>query len=128
MEFEGRPYGSSFNREIKKRVAAVKRISKITSYVKDGGKIRPSTAILKEIVNKEPLQDGNGTINGRDDLWHRDIVKIDIKLACKTCHMSKGIMDFAKLGYNDERTKELTSKNVVTIISDKKVFHLPKIF
>ena len=128
VEFEGRPYGSFFNRATQKRVAAAKRISKITSYVKDGDKVRPSTVILKEIVNQAAIQDSNEIINGRDDLWHRYIVKIDIKLACKTCHISKGIMDFAKLGYNSERIRELSSKNVVTIISDKKVFYLPKIF
>ena len=128
VEFEGRPYGSFFNTKTQKRVAAVKHISKITSYVKDKGEIKPSTSILKEIVNQATIQDENEKINGKDDLWHRYIVKIDIKLSCKTCHISEGIMDFAKLGYNSERTRELSSKNVVTIISDKKVFYLPKIF
>lgn len=128
VEFKGRPYGNFFDEKTKKRVAAIKLISKITSYVKDGGKVRPSTIILKEIVNKASLQDSNEIINGKDDLWHRHIIKIDLKLICSTCHRSESIMDFAKLGYNEERTRELTSENVVTIISDKKVFHLPKIF
>lgn len=128
VEFKGRPYGNFFDNKTNKRSAAVKRISKLTSYVEDDGKVRPTILILKEIANKAITHADNETINGRDDLWHRHIVKIDLKLVCKTCHTSDSIIDFTKLGYNGKRTGELTSKNVVTIISDKKVFHLPKVF
>jgi hypothetical protein len=46
---------------------------------------------------------------------------------CKTCHTGKSILDFKKLGFSEKRTSDLTTLEIVGVITKYEEFYLPEI-
>jgi hypothetical protein len=44
---------------------------------------------------------------------------------CKTCHSDKGILDFKKLGFADNRIEDLVQLNVKGMLTKYEEFFLP---
>jgi hypothetical protein len=44
---------------------------------------------------------------------------------CKTCHSEKGILDFQKLGFDENRTMDLVQLNVKGMLTKYEEFFLP---
>lgn len=48
-----------------------------------------------------------GIVSDRSFLYHQVAPKGEA-LTCDACHSSKGVLDFEKLGYGEEKTKKLS--------------------
>ncbi len=117
VEFKGKPFG-------RRSKGGVSRIISYVKEWKEGAKVVEARSV-SAAAGREAAKVSEGTINGIDDLWHKDIVKMNINLACKSCHSKGSIMDFKELGFSREKISELTGENILTIISGRDNFFLP---
>ena len=106
------------------------KFSKITPFYQKGDQLQP--AILKQDV---PL--ALDYMKVRDQLTpeQRDGVKnkfhVNVREKghdCKTCHAEKGILDFKKLGFADNRIEDLVQLNVKGMLTKYEEFYLPDLF
>jgi DNA-directed RNA polymerase subunit M/transcription elongation factor TFIIS len=123
-------FGTSYDTETGNLVEVEDRYSKIAPYFKIGEKLESAIE-----VQDAPL--ALDYMNVRDQLTpeQRDNVKkkfhVHIKPKgheCKTCHDKKGILDFRKLGFADNRIVDLEQLNIAGMITKYEKFYLPNLF
>ena len=114
VQFKGKPFGSFYDPREKAAKKAETSISRIVPFSMGEEKGRPI------IHSWEPGSD--------DDDYHKGVSRMEVIVACHTCHSPKGLMNFRALGFSSQRTTELVSMNIKALISKYESFHLPAIF
>ena len=154
FEFTGQPYGTHEKREImdheapesmvtkmlkmfdqetkkEKKVTVKHFISRIAVYTNEGDK--KSLFIntwdddrAREFLAKEKEM-GKEERKNELDFFHRDIAKKEISVACNECHSPKGILDFRKLGFSENKTKDLEYLNIKGLVTKYDTFVIPNL-
>ncbi len=65
----------------------------------------------------------------RDNVKKKFHVNIKAKgHECKACHTKKGIFEFRKLGFTENRTIDLEQLNITGMITKYEKFYIPNLF
>ncbi len=107
-------------------------LSRIAVFSKKGGKKKllmntQDNDMAKEYMSKESTlseKEKKDSIN----MFHRDIARKEVSVACNECHVSDGMMDFVKLGFGDRRSKDLQYLNIKSLVTKYDTFYFPNLF
>jgi len=155
FEYTGEPYGTLQKQEVKnekKRKSVIMKMLHILSDEKDPEE--PSH--IKHLISRIAVHKTDGDkktlfMNTQDNekarefmekeknmggserekelkFFHRDIAKKEISVACDDCHSSKGILDFRKLGFNENKAYDLQYLNIKGLITKYDTFYIPNLF
>ncbi|UCF90055.1 MAG: hypothetical protein JSW39_17370 [Desulfobacterales bacterium] len=122
--------GTSYDPETGNLVDVADKFSKLTPFFQKGDE-------LESAIQKQDAPLARDYVKIRDKLTpeQRDGVKnkfhVSIKEKgddCKLCHAEKGILDFKKLGFADNRIEDLVQLNVKGMLTKYEVFYLPDLF
>jgi hypothetical protein len=107
-------------------------ISRIAVFSKKGGKkkILMNTRdcdMAKEYMSKEH------TLSEKEkkdsfELFHKDIARKEVSVACNECHVPDGMIDFAKLGFDESTSKDLQYLNIKSLVTKYDTFYFPNLF
>ena len=107
-------------------------ISRIAVYMKNGGKKRilmntKDLDMAKEYMNKE------STLSEKDkkdsfELFHKDIARKEVSVACNECHVANGMIDFEKLGFDKQSSNDLKYLNIKSLVTKYDTFYFPNLF
>ncbi|MEW6599356.1 MAG: hypothetical protein AB1499_00140 [Nitrospirota bacterium] len=155
VEFTGEPYGTH---EVKDGSAEVESESVISRMLKilDDTKEPEENAKLKHFISRIAVykkEDGKNKliINTEDNIkageylknekklskadvekeqnfFHRHIAKKEISVACDECHSTSGIIDFRKLGFSENKAKDLQYLNIKGLVTKYDTFYIPNLF
>jgi hypothetical protein len=123
-------FGTSYDPETGNLVEVEDQFSKIAPFFKSGDK-------LDSAIQMQDAPLAQDYMNVRDKLTpeQRDNVKkkfhVNIKAKgheCKVCHSKKGLLNFRKLGFADNRIVDLEQLNVAGMITKYEKFYLPNLF
>ncbi|UCD34505.1 MAG: hypothetical protein JSU90_09425 [Nitrospiraceae bacterium] len=107
-------------------------ISRIAVYHSEGGKkslfinTRDNDR-ARDFLEKEASLN-TAERNKELDFFHRDIAKKEISVACDECHSPQGMLDFRKLGFHENRAKDLEYLNIKGLVKKYETFYLPNLF
>jgi hypothetical protein len=130
--FSGEPFGTHFNPELGKASKSKNFISRVAAFGTKEGKKQLlintwDVAKAKEYLETEKsLTPGEKT--GKLDLFHKDIAKKEISVACNECHSENSILDYTKLGFEEKKIKDLIYLNIKGLVTKYKVFYFPNLF
>jgi hypothetical protein len=107
-------------------------ISRIALFSKNGGnkKILMNTKdcdMAKEYMSKE------SSLSEKEkkesfELFHKDIARKEVSVACNECHVPDGMIDFAKLGFNESTSNDLKYLNIKSLVTKYETFYFPNLF
>ncbi|MCK5427721.1 MAG: hypothetical protein KAJ34_08500, partial [Thermodesulfovibrionia bacterium] len=127
---EGPFFGTAYDRETGNLVEVEDQLSKIAPYLKIGDTLESAIQI-----QDAPLAIDYMKVRDRLTPEQRDNVKkkfhVNIKPKgheCKTCHSKKGILDFRKLKFAENRVVDLEQLNIAGMITKYQKFYIPKLF
>jgi hypothetical protein len=154
FEYSGEPYGTHKKQEVKEKKSSSSVISKMLNILSD--KEEEDTGNVRHLISRIGVYDVQGDkktmrINTEDNekareylkketnmggsakekelkFFHRDIAKKEISVACDECHSERGILDFRKLGFNENRTKDLQYLNIKGLVTKYDTFYIPNLF
>ncbi len=127
---QGPFFGTSYDAETGNLVEVEDKFSKIAAYFKKDD-------TLESTIQKQDAPLALDYMKVRDRLTpeQRDNVKkkfhVHIKPKgheCKKCHSKKGILDFRKLGFAENRVVDLEQLNITGMITKYEKFYIPKLF
>ncbi len=130
--FSGKPFGTHFNPELGKASKSNNFISRVAVFVTKEGKkqllintwdVAKAKAYLKTEKSLKPDEKAR-----RLDIFHKDIAKKEISVACNECHSEKSILDYKKLGFDEKKIKDLIYLNIKGLVTKYKVFYFPNLF
>ena len=132
VKFLGKPFGSYYDPRKKSTATSSDSLSRIAPYVyKDGEKILLMTSWdmdkTRVYEEKEPELNLHEKKIGMRHL-HRGIGKMEVIEACDVCHTEKGMLNFRRLGFSDNRIRHLLSINTKGILQKYQTFFMPNIF
>jgi hypothetical protein len=155
FEFTGEPYGRHQKQEIKEPEKSKSVISRMLRIFSEETELEETVDITylisriavfrteegkksllintqdndraKEFLDKEKKM-GLSEKEKELNFYHRDIAKKEISVACDECHSPKGIMDFRKLGFNENRTYDLQYLNIKGLVTKYETFYFPNLF
>ena len=122
--------GTSYDPVTGHLVEVEDKFSKLTPFYQKGDK-------LQSAIQKQDVPLARDYMKVRDQLTpeQRDGVKnkfhVNVREKghdCKTCHAEKGILDFKKLGFADNRIEDLVQLNVKGMLTKYEEFYLPDLF
>lgn len=155
FEFTGEPYGTHEKKEVKEQKEPESFISKMLKIFDEEKGLTETTAIKhfisriavyktdegkrKLFINTEDNQKAGEFLEKEKKLskadsekelnfFHRDIAKKEISVACDECHSPKGILDFRKLGFSENKAKDLQYLNIKGLVTKYETFYLPNLF
>ncbi|UCH81105.1 MAG: hypothetical protein JSW20_00450 [Nitrospiraceae bacterium] len=107
-------------------------ISRIAVFSKKSGKkkILMNTADsdkAREYMSKESSL-SNKEKKDSFELFHKNIARKEVSIACNECHVSGGMMDFEKLGFGEKRSKDLQYLNIKSLVTKYDTFYFPNLF
>jgi hypothetical protein len=124
-------FGTSYNPETGNLKEVKDIFSKIAPFFKSSAD-KLETAIQ---MHDAPLAQDYMKVRDKLTPEQRDNVKkkfhVNIKPKgheCKVCHAKKGLLDFRKLGFADNRIVDLEQLNVAGMITKYEKFYLPNLF
>ena len=107
-------------------------ISRIAVFSKKGGKKKllmntRDCDMAKEYMIKEH------TLSEKEkkdsfELFHKDIARKEVSVACNECHVPDGMIDFAKLGFDKSTSKDLQYLNIKSLMTKYDTFYIPNLF
>lgn len=154
FEFTGEPYGSH-EKEIKepeKSSSVISKMLKIFSEENDQDETQKTRYLISRIaVFKNEKGKKSLFINVQDNekakkfldkeknlsreekekelnFFHRDIAKKEISVACNECHSPDGILDFEKLGFDENKATDLRYLNIKGLVTKYETFYFPNLF
>ncbi len=151
FEFTGEPYGTHQKKEVKEQSTSKSVISKMLRILDEENKSEEKhfisrIAVYKTVEGKNKLfintednqkagefleREKNLSSAGRDEelhFFHRHIAKKEISVACDECHSPKGIIDFRKLGFSENKTRDLQYLNIKGLVTKYDTFYIPNLF
>jgi len=124
-------FGTSYDPETGNLVEVEDQLSKIAPYFKKGDKLEPAIQMQDDEYARDYMKVRDQlTPEQRDNVKKKFHVSIRAKGAhdCKTCHSKKGILDFRKLGFTENRTVDLEQLNITGMITKYEKFYIPNLF
>jgi hypothetical protein len=107
-------------------------ISRIAVFSKNSGKKKvlmntKDFEMAKEYMSKER------TLSEKEkkdsfELFHKDIARKEVSVACNECHVPDGMIDFAKLGFDERTSKDLQYINIKSLVTKYDTFYFPNLF
>jgi len=123
-------FGTSYDPQTGNLVEVEDQFSKIAPYFRVGGELQSALQI-----QDAPLAQDYVKVRDKLTPEQRDNVKkkfhVNIKPKghdCKKCHDEKGILDFKKLGYSENRIMDLKQLNIAGMITKYEKFYIPNLF
>ena len=107
-------------------------ISRIAIYKVDGDKkvlfinTQDNTKATEYLENEKNM--GSSEKDKKMKFFHRDIAKKEISVACNDCHSPKGILDYRKLGFDENRVTDLQYMNIKGLVTKYETFYIPNLF
>ncbi len=107
--FSGEPFGTHFNPELGKASKSKNFISRIAAFDTKKGKkqllintwdVAKAKAYIETEKSLTPVEKTR-----KLDLFHKDIAKKKISVACNECHSEDSILDYKKLGFDEKKAK-----------------------
>lgn len=155
FEYTGEPYGTLQKQEVKNEKKPKSVIMKMLHILSDEKDPKEPTHI-KHLISRIAVYKTDGDnktlfVNTQDNekareflekeknmggserekelkFFHRDIGKKEISVACDECHSEKGILDFRKLGFNENKAKDLQYLNIKGLVTKYETFYIPNLF
>lgn len=128
---KGGPFGLDYNPETGALEDTDDYYSKITVFVTERGELEPL-----EIPEDEPRAKEFIKVRGEltpeeqgrvKNLFHTNVAPKG--RFCTRCHRTEGgLIPFKKLGFSEQRVRDLTGLNIVSITQKYKKFYIPSIF
>ena len=128
---EGAPYGTSYDPKTGGLIQTDDRYSKITPFITKKGK-----EVSIETLGDSP--EARDYLRLRDTLTTTQQASVKSKfhkyvagkgVFCDKCHSSKkSMLDFAALGFEETRARDLTGLNIIGIVTKYKEFYIPNIY
>lgn len=131
-EYTGEPYGTFYNPKLKKAHKSEHFISRIAVFEKLNGKKRllmndGDTGKANEFIGIEK-QLRPAEKDKRLRYFHRDINRKEISVACDECHSFHSILEFDRLGFNENTKNNLINLNIKGLVTKYKTFYFPQLF
>lgn len=123
-------FGTSYDPETGNLVEVEDQFSKIAPYFKIGDKLESAIQIQDAPLAKDYMRVRDKlTPEQRENVKKKFHINIKPKgHDCKTCHSKKGILDFRKLGFAENRAIDLEQLNITGMITKYQKFYIPKLF
>ena len=107
-------------------------ILRIAVFSKNGGKKKLLMNTKDREKAKEYLAKEN-TLSEKEkkdsyELFHKDIARKEVSVACNECHVRDGMIDFAKLGFDEKASKDLQYINIKSLVTKYDIFYFPNLF
>ncbi len=132
VAFKGNPYASFYNNETGRVERRENQISRLTVKAIVRGEKR---SVLNIMDNKEAIEFLETEAGMKPEerekeliVFHKDIGKTDLSVACNDCHSAKGVLDFYKLGFSAKRSNDLKFLNIKGLVTKYESFVLPNLF
>lgn len=130
--FVGTPFGTYYNPQTRQARKSEHFISRISAFTAAEGKMR-------SLINTRDTARAAAFAGDRDRLepdrkdremkmFHADIERKEISVACNECHSEDAILDFRKLGFDEKKTKDLIYLNIKGLVTKYKTFFFPHLF
>ncbi len=132
VKFSGKPFGTYFNPKTKQSKINQNTISRITIFSQKNKK-KMSLSNTSDARKAKTFMDNEKTISLDDrkkafTLFHKDIKKKEISMACNECHSTNGLLDFKKLGFDKIKDRNLRTINLKGLVTKYKTFYFPNLF
>lgn len=131
IKVEGSPFGTRYDPKTGALLNTDDRYSKITPFQMVRGQ-----EMSLEMADDSP--EAKDYLKIRDQLTAEQQGKVKAKFHkivtgkgkfCDKCHTAKGgVLDFAKLGFEEDRVRDLTGLNIAGIVSKYKGFFIPNLY
>ena len=131
-DFSGDPFGSFYVPQKDASLAAGHLISRIAVFIIDNGNLQmiahsgDMQLAIDFLSNEKTLSRVART--ERLKYFHRDTARKEVSVACNGCHSENCIMNFRKLGFNENKTKILETLGIKGLVTKYKIFYLPELF
>ncbi|MBI4825619.1 MAG: hypothetical protein HY807_04270 [Nitrospirae bacterium] len=130
--FHGQPYGTYYNKDTGRTEENSGFISRIAVYHEENGEGRilfnkADIAKAKLFIKNEKAFSPEKKRKELDH-FHKDIVKLEVSVACNECHSENSILDFKKLGFSATRVNDLKYLNIKSLVTKYDTFILPNLF
>jgi hypothetical protein len=107
-------------------------ISRIAVFSKKGGKekILMNTRdrdMAKEYMSKESSLSEKEKKDSFE-LFHKDIARKEVSVACNECHVPDGMINFVKLGFDKTTSNDLQYLNIKNLVTKYDTFYIPNLF
>lgn len=107
-------------------------ISRIAVFSKNGGnkKILMNT---KDCDRAKDYMSKESSLSEKEkkeslELFHKDIARKEVSVACNECHVPDGMIDFASLGFNKNTSNDLQYLNIKSLVTKYETFYFPNLF
>jgi DNA-directed RNA polymerase subunit M/transcription elongation factor TFIIS len=124
-------FGTSYDPETGNLLEVEDHFSKIAPYYSRGDKLESAIQAQDAPLAQDYMRVRDKlTPEQRDNVKKKFHVSIKEKGAheCKICHAKKGLLDFRKLGFADNRIVDLEQLNVKGMLTKYEQFYLPNLF
>ena len=127
---EGPFFGTLYDPDTGNLVAVEDQLSKIAPYFKIRDTLESAIQIQDAPLAKDYVKVRDKlTPEQRDNVKKKFHVNIKPKgHECKTCHSKKGVLDFRKLKFAENRVVDLEQLNIAGMITKYQKFYIPKLF
>ncbi len=127
---EGPFFGTAYDPETGELKRAVDHLSKIAPFYQNGANLSPTLHMQKAELAKDYVKIRDQlTPEQRGGITKKFHVDIRPKgPECQTCHSSKSILDFTKLGFSQKRITDLENLSIKGMITKYDEFYLPDLF
>jgi len=107
-------------------------ISRIAVFSENGGKKKilmntKDCNMAKEYMLKESSLSEKEKKDSFE-LFHKDIARKEVSVACNECHVKNGMIDFVKLGFNEKTSNDLQYLNLKSLVTKYDTFYFPNLF
>lgn len=123
-------FGTSYDPETGNLSKVEDLMSKIAPYFKTGDTFESAIQMQDAPLAQDYMKVRDKlTPEQRDGVKNKFHVNIKPKgYDCNTCHTPKGILDFKKLGFTENRIADLEQLNVKGLMTKYRTFYLPNLF
>lgn len=130
--FSGAPFGTLFNPQLSQTSPSGHFISRIAAFAISNGH-RQSMANSQDRADAMAYQRLRNTLTNKEQaerlkFFHRDTAKKEISVACEKCHSGDSILDYAQLGFEEKKARQLVNLNLKGLVTKYETFYLPKLF
>lgn len=130
VRFKGEPFGTRFNPKADKAMSHKNFISRLAIFSSTNNRKR--SLINSHDARKASVfmtKQGKLTADERKkelNYFHREVAKKEISVACDECHSATGILDFKSLGFDENKSRNLSSINIKGLVTKYKTFYFPE--
>ena len=123
-------FGTSYDPETGNIAKVKDLLSKIAPYFKTGDTIESAIQMQDAPLAQDYMKVRDKlTPEQRDGVKKKFHENIKPKgYDCSTCHSQKGILDFKKLGFAENRIEDLEQLNIKGLMTKYRTFYLPNLF